>query len=317
MLNYRLSSRRFKLMYPTPHLDKLIASLQNEKVPDYDKHRIEHAITEYKKWISNLENIQGSSSDEYLIKMVEQLNQYKNFIDINLIFDSEQDFLYRQKGQLKLDNSIIEEFLPRLIRPEIIPEIEGLDIELGPMSSFSAIYFSSSLQDLKSGAGLSVRSKDQDFTISKKIFIKASFNPDFSDSVIQSSSLAYVASECKTNLDKTMFQEACATAHDLKMAVSGAKYFLICEWLDMTPLSTAPTDIDEVLVLRKARRIGSHIRKNYSTYKGRMENREQYISILQNNPLNIDVFRRFIDHVRKLINDKAPVEADVLNNGYF
>ena len=52
-----------------------------------------------------------------------------------------------------------------------------------------------------------------------------------------------------------MFQEACATAHDVKAAVSGASYYLLCEWLDMTPLSTAPTDIDEILLLRKAKRI--------------------------------------------------------------
>jgi hypothetical protein len=47
-----------------------------------------------------------------------------------------------------------------------------------------------------------------------------------------------VVSECKTNLDKTMFQGACATAHDVKSSVSGARYYLLAEWLDMTPVST-------------------------------------------------------------------------------
>ena len=31
-----------------------------------------------------------------------------------LVFDSEYDFLYRQKGRLKLGDAIPEEFLPRL-----------------------------------------------------------------------------------------------------------------------------------------------------------------------------------------------------------
>lgn len=74
--------------------------------------------------------------------------------------------------------------------------------------------------------------------------------------------------ELKTNLDKTMYQEASATAHDIKLAVTGAKYYLLCDFLDMTPISTATTDIDEILIVRKAKRINSNIRKEFSTYAG-------------------------------------------------
>ena len=41
--------------------------------------------------------------------------------------------------------------------------------------------------------------------------------------------LGYVMAELKTNLDKTMYQEASATAHDIKLAVTGAKYYLLCD----------------------------------------------------------------------------------------
>lgn len=58
--------------------------------------------------------------------------------------------------------------------------------------------------------------------------------------------LGYLRAECKT-------KETCATAHDVKTAVLGAKYLLLCEWLDMTPISTAGTDVDEVLIRRKAK----------------------------------------------------------------
>jgi hypothetical protein len=39
--------------------------------------------------------------------LLKLLIDYKNYIDIKLIFDSPNDFLYRQKGQLKLDNTIL------------------------------------------------------------------------------------------------------------------------------------------------------------------------------------------------------------------
>ena len=48
-------------------------------------------------------------------KLVDATNLYKKFIELDLIFDSPENFLYRQKGQLKLDNTILEEFLPQLV----------------------------------------------------------------------------------------------------------------------------------------------------------------------------------------------------------
>jgi len=48
-------------------------------------------------------------------KLVDATNRYKMFIELELIFDSPEDFLYRQKGQLKLNNTILEEFLPQLM----------------------------------------------------------------------------------------------------------------------------------------------------------------------------------------------------------
>jgi hypothetical protein len=123
--------------------------------------------------------------------------------------------------------------------------------------------------------------------------------------------------ECKTNLDKTMFQEACATAHDVKSAVSGARYYLLCEWLDMAPVSTAATDVDEVIILRKSKRVGSNVRANFGSVKGRKAYRAQYIQHLTDNPLRVEMFQRFLGHVRGLLQSEAPVESDVLSKGYF
>ncbi len=228
--------------FPTPHLEK----------------RIEQAIQRYHEWIKTLDAVTGKNPQKRLERLVALLNEYRLWVDVELIFDSEDNFLYRQKGQLKLDNSIIEEFLPRLMHPSILPEIASFDVAVGPARCFSALYFESSLDVPQFGGGMTVRTKAQDFAISKKLYLKAAHGPDFKDAVTKDMFIAYVVSECKTNLDKTMFQEACATAHDVKSAVSGARYYLLCEWLDMTPVSTAATEVDEVIILRKSKRLGSN-----------------------------------------------------------
>lgn len=309
------------MAYPTPHYEKLSATLNSDKLPEEDKPRIVEAIQRYKQWIRDLDEIIGSidASDALLSRMVHSLNEYRLYVDVELVFDSPNDFLYRQKGQLKLDNSVIEEFLPRLIHPVLLPEIQMDEIRVGPVSAFSAVYFESSLDAPAVGGGLQIRSKAQDFAISKRLYLKASHSQDFEASVTLNrvTNLAYVVAECKTNLDKTMFQEAVATAHDVNSAVPGAKYYLLCEWLDMTPLSTAPTDIDEVIILRKAKRLSSNTRKHFDRYSGRQAYRTQYLKFLMDHPMQPEMFNRFIQHIRRLLNKEAPAERNVLAQGFF
>ena len=303
--------------FPTPHLEKLGATLTNDKLPPSDKPRIKATVDRYHQWIKDLDQVAGTG-DEVLVKMIELLNGYRNYIDVDLVFDSPSDFLYRQKGQLKLDNSVIEEFLPRLVgHPLVLPELAPIRATLGPTPSFSAVYFNSSLDALRPGGGIAIKTKNQDFAIAKPLFLRASHDSDFSDAATQETFISYVAAECKTNLDKTMFQEACATAHDTKSAVAGARYYLLCEWLDMSPQSTAPTDIDEIIILRKAKRLNSNIRAHYSTAAKRQQLRGEYLAFLQKNPFQVEMFKRFIEHIRELIKNEQPVETSVLQVGYF
>lgn len=304
--------------FPTPHQDKLKALLENDKLPESAKPRIMKTIEQYGEWIAKLEAA-GGSPEERIKEMVGLLNKYRNNVDVDLIFDSDEDFLYRQKGQLKLDNSVIEEFLPRLVQPAIIPELRGLSMSIGPATAFLSVFFASSLSVSASGGGLNIRSKDQDFAISKHLYIRTSHSPQLErdKSETHETNLAYVVAECKTNLDKTMFQEACATARDTKLAAPGARYYLLCEWLDMTPVSTATTDIDEVIILRKAKRLNSNIRQHYSNSASRRQKRNEYCGFLKDHPFTPDVFIRFIGHITSLLADKAPEEKDVLQLGYF
>jgi|ERR1017187_7456860 hypothetical protein len=303
------------MTFPTPHLDKIERALENEKMPPEDVAFIQAAKVRYSEWVAKLDAVAGSP-EECLAKLVLLYNEYRTWVDVDLIFDSERDFLYRQKGQLKLDNSVLEEFLPRLMTPSVIPELKGIELQVGPTYSFASAYFMSGLAKEEKGGGLAVRGKDQDFAISRPLYLRASHSSSFAAFKEETTALAYVAAECKTNLDKTMFQEATATARDLKAAVTGAKYFVICEWLDMTPLSTAATDIDEVLILR-GRRLGSHVRKNFDTHSRRQANRDEYISYLKTNPARLEVFQRIVQHVRHIFSDDLPIESSVLERGYF
>lgn len=300
---------------PTPHLEKLTSALENDKLPNSDRSRLEAAITRYHEWIASIRNV-TTTGNAAIRPLVNLLQDYKLYMDVDVIFDSPEDFLYRQKGQLKLDNSIIEEFLPHLVEKTLSPALVN-EMIIGPTSCFSAVFFTSNLNNPGNGGGLSIRSKAQDFAVTRKLFLKSSYQQDFRLFETHETFLAYVAAECKTNLDKTMFQEACATAHDVKTAVSGAKYFLLCEWLDMTPLSTGGTDIDEVLVLRKAKRLNSNVRSRYSSAGGRSRGRDSYTRFLAEHPFCIEVFERFVNHLSRALRNEDPEEEDVLVRGYF
>lgn len=305
------------MTFPTPHLEKLHATHGNDKLPETDKPRIEAAIERYKQWIVDMAAVTGNAVEQ-LAKMVDLLNEYRNYIDVDLVFDSPNDFLYRQKGQLKLDNSVIEEFLPRLVgNTAILPTLAPFHAHVGPIKSFSAAYFNSSLDAIKPGGGLAIKTKDQDFAIAKPLFIKASHDAGFEDFVTEKTYISYIAVECKTNLDKTMFQEACATANDTKYAVAGAQYYLLCEWLDMAPQSTAPTDINEIIILRKAKRLNSNVRAKFSTAAGRRGARAAYVQFLNGKPFRVEMFQRLINHIDELIRNEQPVEQSVLDTGYF
>jgi len=304
-----------EIALPTPHGDKLRALLENDKLPQNDAKRIETATSRYQTWLKDLQAMKGSPA-EITKAAVQLLNKYRLFLDLEVIFESSDDFLYRQKGQLKLDNTVIEEFIPHLALKVLGPLVK--EFQIGPQPCYSALFFSSTLSTAQLGPGVRVRTKDQDFTISKRVHLKASFDREFQQGTeLMSTCIGYLCAECKTNLDKTMFQEAVATAHDVKTAVPGAKYLLLCEWLDMTPISPAGTDIDEVLILRKAKRVRAQIRAKFGNMQGRMAARNDYEKFLVKNPFAIDVFDRLLTHIRTLVENKDPDERDVLSKGYF
>jgi hypothetical protein len=305
------------------HGDKLVATRNNSKLPRTDVQKMDEAIGKYDEWISKLSTVTTYDLEKTISIMVGYLNEYKLFIDYDLIFNNENDFLYRQKGQLKLDNTVMEEFLPILVKKCLdISEIGITDTNLviaPQVSIYSSINFTSSLREPSIGAGLQIRTKNQDFSMSRVLYIKSSYNQEFHDAETLSikANIGYIMAELKTNLDKTMFQEASATAHDIKLAVTGAKYYLLCDYLDMKPISTSVTDIDEILILRKVKRINSNIRDEFNTYEGRVKNKEFYLEYLRGNPYSTEVFTRFIMHILEQFKTEDSLLDNVIKYGYF
>ena len=304
------------MSFPTPHGDKLRALLENAKLPTADRRRVVTAIKTYDRWLAEMTTLEGEGED-LIVPLVNSLNRYKTTVDLDLVFDSPKNFLYRQKGQLKLDNTVIEEFLPWLVGRVFADRIDGQGLILGPINAFSHLRFETGILDGEPGTGMAVRSKDQDFALARPLYLKSSHSSDYSHSTEANTGLAYLAAEIKTNLDKTMFQEASATARDLTLAMPNSKYFLLCEWLDMTPISASATAIEEVIVLRKARRLGADMRSSFSSAQGRAANRAVLQEHLARHPLAASSFRRFLHHIDRMLGDAQGNEQDVLGRGWF
>jgi hypothetical protein len=126
---------------PTPHHSKLTALAQNRKLPPADKPRVEDALERYADWVNSMNDLDVTGAD-LLHRLVELLNQYKRYLEVELIYDSPADFLYRQKGQHKVDNSVLEEFLPRLADTRLVPGLtRAHGCVAGPQTAFAAFTF--------------------------------------------------------------------------------------------------------------------------------------------------------------------------------
>ena len=145
-----------KVMARGVHGEKLISLKESEKLPLKDIARVDAAIEYYDAWIRKLNNVDSNKSiNEVVSEMVAILNEYKLFIDYTLIFSSDEDFLYRQKGQLKLDNTVIEEFLPLLVKKCLTKQYPQLDVDIcSQRAVFSSMHFTSGLSTNLPGGGI-------------------------------------------------------------------------------------------------------------------------------------------------------------------
>ena len=276
-----------------PHKEKLEAALVNPKAAA-DVPLLQEAMSAYQNWVREMDNLQ-SSGDEYLFDLVRLLNSYKDYLEVELIAHHGSDFLKRQKGQMKLDNSVLEEFLPHLVTPKLLANLPtAFSLETGSQTSFMSLSFCPrDVQSLDKPEVL-IKEKDQDFTIGKSLYYKFSSNPHFSPDKTAEGKLflAVLAAECKVNYDKTMFQECAGTASRLKQGCPISKYYALVEYLDMSPEDTRLTSIDNVYLLRKAKRLPYEKRAIYEEVKAQHENY----------PIDFGVVHSFVNEIQNFIN---------------
>lgn len=291
----------------TPHKDKLIAAIRNEKAGK-DVAVLREALNSYERWIADLGALK-STGRQRVDAMVELLNAYKDFLEVDLILERGSPFLTRQKGQMKLDNSVLEEFLIHLVRPEIINNLPREEYLVGPQRAFMSLSFMpASFASLFRQPDVVVKSKDQDFILG------ANMNYSFASGVekegkrqVGTFAIAAMAAECKVNLDKTMFQEAAGTAARLKQGCPFAKYYLIVEYLDMTPEDVRLTAIDNVFLIRKAKRLPFDKRTHLPSV------REHRAS----NSISPEIIWKIVEEIQAVVSAVWYDPSEVLRRGTF
>lgn len=275
-----------------PHKDKLDAACRNSKCAD-DLDILKEALIAYGQWTASTQTL-TSVGPERVKDMVALLNEYKDLLEVDLIAERGSAFIKRQKGQLKLDNSILEEFFIQLVRPEVIPGLPDFDLSVGPNTAFMSMSFMPrSLDSLNGPPAVVVKTKNQDFAFGQVIHYQFSSDANFRTEATTSGSfyLALLAAEIKVNYDKTMFQECAGTAARLKQGCPIAKYYTLVEYLDMQAENTHLTDIDNVFLLRKAKRLPQNKRGDATEVR----------AIHQNNPILADVVWLFVEEIQKFL----------------
>ncbi len=276
-----------------PHKDKLLAALENPKC-QADIPILQESLKAYQFWIAQMNQLTSTEKDK-IFEMVDLLNQYKDYLEVDLIAQKGSSFIKRQKGQLKLDNSILEEFLIYLVDPTIITGLPtDFQLEKGPHTAFMSLSFRpSEIGSLYDKPEVVLKEKDQDFTIGQNIYYRFSPTSSFEQSKTLEGKffLAVLAAEIKVNYDKTMFQECAGTAARLKQGCPIAKYYALVEYLDMKPEDCRLTDIDNVFLLRKTKRLPQEKRPLYEEVK------RQH----QDYPIDKKVVWMFVQEVKNFI----------------
>jgi len=296
-------------MLQTPHKDKLLAAIENPKCSRVDKELLHKALEAYDEWIAKIGKLK-TSGKERVRELTSLLNAYKDELEVNLIGKNGSEFIKRQKGQLKLDNSVIEEFLIQLVDKRVLSGLPDFELEVGPQTAFMSLCFMPrNLAALDSKPIVSVKEKDQDFVVGKTVYYKFSPNSSFEKTKTSEGKLllAVLAAECKVNLDKTMFQESAGTAARLKQGCPLSRYYVLVEYLDMQPEDSRLTAIDNVFLLRHAKRLPFEKRNIHEEIKKQHEQ----------NPIDFEVVWRFVEEIQNFISAMWYDPSKALEKGSF
>ncbi len=208
---------------------------------------------EYGLWRKKIDDLKGRRTSRDIVKMVRDLNCYYDFIN-QPKFRKEKGSKEGFASQSKFHSTLIEEFMYHLLSP--IPKLSNKkNIDLGPTRAYSNLYFApSNLESFEENSGLSINTKNQDFAISKKIELSTSLTKDKP----QKLNVPIISIECKTYLDKTMFEGSVATAEKIKRGNPYSLFFIVTETYEVSAdVDPIYSDIDQIYVLRKQSQRGA------------------------------------------------------------
>lgn len=139
-------------------------------------------------------------------------------------------------AQSKFRSTVLEEFCGYLFKD--LPKLQELGLGFYGKHIFAGI-------GINSSGGPRFQTKDVDFCISKAVRINI-------ENTIQEIRLPLIAIECKTYVDKTMFNEAQFTAQKLKGGAPRIRVLMLTE-TNAIGINEIPsqTPIDQIYVLRR------------------------------------------------------------------
>lgn len=230
------------------HGDNIETKLKSEK-NQTNRAYLEEIKNRYAKWRETTDALKGKRASKDILRLVKHLNEYKDFID--------QPKFRKEKGnqngftsQSKLHSTVIEEFMYHLLSD--IPELAGKHLEYGPTNAYSNLYFApANLQSFETEGGLTINTKDQDFAISKKLKLSTVL-PPAGKPESRDIHIPVVSIECKTYLDKTMYEGSVATAEKIKRGNPYSLFLIVTETYEVSAdVDPAYSEIDQIYVLRK------------------------------------------------------------------
>jgi hypothetical protein len=230
------------------HGDNIATKLRQVKGDDNLGH-LKEIEKKYLAWRKKIDALKGKRKSADIAKLVDALNEYKNFID-QPKFRKEKGNLNGFTSQSKLHSTVLEEFMYHLLIE--IPQLLGKHLEFGATHAYSNLYFSpASLDSFETKSGLSINTKDQDFAISKKVQLATSLPPNEAKEqhIIH---VPVVSIECKTYLDKTMYEGSVATAEKIKRGNPYSLFLIVTETYEVASnVDPAYSEINQIYVLRK------------------------------------------------------------------
>ncbi len=228
------------------HGSNILTKIKNTKFSKNDKEdELNFILSQYKEWFEKNEQLIGYTN-EIIEKRVKWLNDYKAVIK-NIDYTA----------QSKFHSSVLEEFLYYLFRDLLQDIINSGNVDnkkvqkisIGGIRAYSNLYFApKDILNFMQTSNMKINVKDQDFSIYRKVIIRA-------DDEQKTINVPIVSIECKTYIDKTMLEGSIATADKIKNGNPYCLFLVVTETYDVSyEVDPAYSRIDQIYVLRKSKR---------------------------------------------------------------